>query len=432
MKYIVLKDGTKKYIKPTQLMGIINVTPDSFYAGSRVSSVEDALQKAEEMVQSGASFLDIGGESTRPGSLPVTPEEEAERICPVIRAVKNAWPDVLVSADTYHAYTAKAAIEAGADIINDISGLTFDPDMIEVIASAGVPVVIMHIKGTPEHMQDDPQYDDVVEEVYSFLEDRVNAAVAGGIARDKIMIDLGIGFGKTAEHNITLLQNIRRFDDLGLPHLMAVSRKTFIGKLLGSEDAPLPPSERLFGTTGTTIYARMQNIEAVRVHDVKENAQALRVFEALNGSLKTKAVIALGSNMGDRNNYLERAIEQMDLRAGKVLKRSSILETKAYGYTDQADFLNMAVLLETELSPHDLLDVLHEIEAELDRVRLIHWGPRTIDLDIIFYGDQILNDPDLIIPHADYRNRSFVLTPLLEIVPDYEDPVTHIKIRDMT
>ena len=141
-------------------------------------------------------------------------------------------------------------------------------------------------------------------------------------------------------------------------------------------------------------------------------------------------VIALGSNMGDRRSYLEQALELLEQRAGRILRQSSVIETKAYGYTEQADFLNMAVLMETDLIPHELLDVLHEIEAELDRVRLIHWGPRTIDLDIIFYGDLVLNDPDLIIPHADYRNRDFVLIPLREIVPDYADPVTGKTVRE--
>ncbi|MBR3245547.1 MAG: dihydropteroate synthase, partial [Parasporobacterium sp.] len=312
MKSILLKDGTRRFLKPTEIMGIINVTEDSFFAGSRVGSTEDALQRAEQMIKDGAAFLDIGGESTRPGALPVTAEEEAAKICPVIRAIKERYPEILVSADTYHASTAEKAIEAGVDIINDISGLTADPEMIPVCAKAGVPVIIMHSKGDPEHMQDNPQYDDVVEEVYAFLKTQVAAAIAGGIRQDRIMIDVGIGFGKNLEHNMALLRNIGRFNELYLPHLMAVSRKTWIGMLLGKDGKPVPSEERLYGTIASSIYAYTKNIEMVRVHDVKENAEALLVFEELQKfsgkeSGKFKAVIAMGSNLGDKRGYLEKA-----------------------------------------------------------------------------------------------------------------------------
>lgn len=436
MRSIILKDGREKTFQAAEIMGILNATEDSFFSGSRVSSVEAALKRAEEMVAEGAVILDVGGESTRPGSLPITAEEEQERICPVIRGIRKRFPDILISADTYRASTASAAIDAGADIINDISGLTADPEMIPLLAESGVPVVIMHSKGTPEHMQDDPQYENVVEEVYGFLKERIEAAVAGGISRKKIIADVGIGFGKTLAHNLALLQNLGRFHELDVPHLMAVSRKTWIGMLLGRDGAVLPPEERLYGTIAASLYAVVQNIEMVRVHDVKENAQAIRVFKALlerkaTEQEETDVVIALGSNMGDRRDYLEQAILRMGEKAGTVLKRSEILETKAFGYTDQDDFLNMAVLLRTSLAPYELLDVLHEIENELGRVRTVHWGPRTIDLDIIFYGSLILNDQDLTIPHPDYSNRDFVLKPLLDIVPDFTDPVTGKKISEI-
>lgn len=429
MKKIVLKDGTERKLYPTQIMGIINVTEDSFYAGSRVGSVEAALIRAEQMVRDGAVILDIGGESTRPGSLPVTPEEEVKKICPVIKEIRKKFPDILISADTYRASTAAAAIDAGADIINDVSGLKKDPDMIPLCAKTGVPVVIMHSKGDPEHMQDDPHYEDVVKEVYSFLQTQMQAAMDGGIPKEKIIIDVGIGFGKTLEHNMALLRNIGVFNSLDVPHLMAVSRKTWIGALIAKDAAKLPSEERLYGTIASTIYAYIKKIELVRVHDVKENAQALYVFRKLMeketfGEGKEKAVIALGSNIGDRRAYLEQAIALMEERAGHIVKRSSVIETKAYGYTDQADFLNMAILLETTLSPHGLLAVLHDIEAELDRTREVHWGPRTIDLDIIFYGDHVINDPELTIPHPDYSNRDFVLQPVKEIVPGFTDPAT--------
>lgn len=439
MKSILLKNGVRRFFKPTEIMGIINVNEDSFYAGSRAASLDAALQMAEEMIRDGATVLDIGGESTRPGSKPVTAEEEAERVCPAIRGIRERWPDILISVDTYHASTAKKAIDAGADIVNDITGLLGDPDMIPVCAKAQVPVIIMHSKGDPEHMQDDPQYDDVVEEVYAYLKDGIERAVAGGILKERIMIDVGIGFGKTLEHNMALLQNIRRFNELNVPHLMAVSRKTWIGALLGSVAAPVPSEDRLFGTVASTIYAYTQNIEMVRVHDVKENAEALYIFKKLmersperirKEGETVQTVIALGSNIGDRKAYLDEAIHMMDEKAGHIVKQSQVQETKAYGYTDQEDFLNMAVLLETPLAPYELLDVLHEIEDDLARRRVVRWGPRTIDLDIIFYGDLILNDQDLTIPHPDYRNRDFVMTPLLEIVPDFTDPVTGKKVSE--
>lgn len=279
MSSIRLKDNTIYEFTPGRMefMGILNVTPDSFFEGSRVSGVEDAVQRADRLVAEGATFLDVGGESTRPGAAAVTPAEEAERVCPVIAAIKEAHPDVLVSVDTYHAATAGLAVEAGADIINDISAMTFDPEMGNVVRDCHVPVILMHVNGTPDHMQDNPVYENVVEEVHAFLEERIAFALKNGIARDRLMVDLGIGFGKTLEHNIELLKNIDRFRDLGLPHVMAVSRKTFIGQTLGETD----PAERLFGTVGVSVYGAAHGLEIARVHDVRENLQAVRMWEAL-------------------------------------------------------------------------------------------------------------------------------------------------------
>lgn len=277
MKHIRLRDGSLHTFPSMEMMGILNVTPDSFFEGSRVAGTESALTRAEQLIADGAVFLDVGGESTRPGSAPVTAEEEAARVCPVISAIKAAHPEILVSVDTYRASTAQLAIDAGADLINDISAMTFDEDMATVTADAGVPIILMHINGTPDHMQDDPQYGNVVEEVYAFLSERVEAALAAGIARDRLLIDLGIGFGKNRDHNLELLRNIDRFDELGLPQVMAVSRKTFIGQTLGRED----PADRLSGTLGVTVYGAAHHVEIARVHDVKENLDAVRMWEAL-------------------------------------------------------------------------------------------------------------------------------------------------------
>ena len=286
MSYILLKDGNKYEFSGMELMGIVNVTPDSFFAGSRAGGTEEAVARGLAMVREGASIIDIGGESTRPGAAPVTEEEEIRRVCPVVSGLKASCPDVLISVDTYHAKTAAAAMEAGADIINDISAMTFDEDMAGVVAKGGVPVVLMHTGGRPETMQADPRYDDVVEDVYRFLEERIRAAIDAGIRGDRIIIDLGIGFGKTAEHNLKLLQNIDRFRSLGMPHLMAVSRKSVIGAVLaerGADGQPAArsPEGRLAGTIAMTLYGRAHGIEMARVHDVRENADALRMAEAL-------------------------------------------------------------------------------------------------------------------------------------------------------
>lgn len=262
-----------------EMMGIINVTPDSFYAGSRVSGAEEALKTADRMIAEGAKILDIGGESTRPGSDPVSEEQEIERVVPVIRKIREHYPDILLSVDTYRSGTAEASLKAGCDIINDISALTFDPRMADVAAEYAAPVILMHIKGTPDHMQDDPHYDDVVREVHEFLERQISYAISKGITDDRIVIDLGIGFGKNDTHNLSLLRHIRAFDDLGMPHLLAVSRKSFIGRTLGEKD----PADRLYGTTAVTAYAATNGIELARVHDVKPNLDAARIIEAVMG-----------------------------------------------------------------------------------------------------------------------------------------------------
>ena len=278
-----LKESRIFVFERMEMMGIINVTPDSFYADSRMmeGSLEQAwdtaFAKAGQHIAEGAKMIDVGGESTRPGSAPVTAEEEIRRICPVIERIKKTWPEVLVSADTYRAGTARAAIAAGADMINDISGLTFEPALADVIAEAGAAIVIMHTGGRPETMQQDPHYEDVTAEVHEFLRRQIDFALSRGIGRDQIMIDMGIGFGKTREHNLTLLRDIEKFEDLRCPHLLAVSRKSFLGSTLGRED----PADRLPGTLAVTAYAAARGIAAARVHDVKENLDVARMTEVL-------------------------------------------------------------------------------------------------------------------------------------------------------
>lgn len=438
MNSIRLRNGAIHTFTHTEVMGIVNVTPDSFFAASR-SSTEEAAAYAERLIREGAEIIDVGGESTRPGAEEVSPEEECRRVCPVIERIREKHPEILISIDTYHSETAKAAVEAGADIINDISAMEFDPKMAAVAAGLGVPIILMHTGGRPKEMQKDPQYADVVEDVRSYLRRRADQAIRWGIARDRIILDPGIGFGKNYDHNVALLQELNTFCEMGFPVLLGVSRKTVIGQMLDHAD----PADRLYGTIATSLHACMAGVDIVRVHDVKENAEAIRVLEILRADTlrqrweekkqveTTRAVIGMGSNMGDRKGYLTKALEEIEKRAGVITGRSQIIETRAYGYTEQDDFLNMVASIETALTPHELLSVLQDIEHELGRVRTIHWGPRTIDLDILYYGDEIIDDNDLHVPHPDLYNREFVLRPLAELDENYIDPRKNQTIKQL-
>jgi dihydropteroate synthase len=256
-------------------MGIVNVTPDSFSDGGRFVSVAAAVDHAVVLAGQGADILDVGGESTRPGAEPISLDEEMQRVVPVIERLRGAV-DVPISIDTTKAEVARQALQAGATIVNDVSGLTFDPDMTPVCAASDCGVICMHIRGTPQTMQQHPHYDDVVAEVARRLSDRIAALVAAGIDRDRIAIDPGIGFGKTAEHNVQILANIARFRALGRPVLIGHSRKSFLKKLIGR-----PIDERLAGTIGVAIAAAMQSVDLLRVHDVGPVRDALQAWRAL-------------------------------------------------------------------------------------------------------------------------------------------------------
>jgi len=260
----------------TVVMGILNVTPDSFYDGGRYARAEAAVQRALQMVQDGADIVDIGGESTRPGSQPVPEEEELRRVLPVIEAVRGQV-DVPISIDTTKSRVAERALQAGACMVNDISGLGFDPRMAEVVARHGALCCVMHIQGTPQTMQQNPQYEDVVRDIRRYFEERLALAERAGIPRENIWLDPGIGFGKTVEHNLEILRRLREFTAFGLPILIGTSRKSFIGKILGD----LPPEERLEGTAATVAIAIMNGANAVRVHDVREMVRVARMTDAV-------------------------------------------------------------------------------------------------------------------------------------------------------
>lgn len=265
-----------KLLKPnhTTVMGIINVTPDSFFSGSRVDEA-NLLKRVEDMVKYGAEIIDIGGESTRPGSDPVPLEEEIQRVIPAIKTIRSHF-DIPISVDTYKSEVAKQALENGANIINDISAFRMDENMVQVASYYKCPVILMHMKGTPKTMQQNPQYEDVVNEIVQFFKERIEFAEKHGI--QEIIIDPGIGFGKTLQHNLEILRRIDEFKSLGKPVLIGASRKSMIGMILD-----LPPEERLNGTLAITAYCAMHNIEIVRVHDVKENVEVVKIIEAIKG-----------------------------------------------------------------------------------------------------------------------------------------------------
>ncbi|WP_111089578.1 dihydropteroate synthase [Acetomicrobium hydrogeniformans] len=260
------------------IMGILNLTFDSFYPQSRIGDdKETLLQRAEKMIEDGADILDIGAESTRPGAEPLSLEEEMRRLIPGVESLRKNFPEAVISVDTYKAAVAEAAVEAGADIINDISGLSFDSNMADTIARLGVPVIIMHIKGTPKDMQKDPRYDDVIGEIKEFLEDKMALAAKSGIKREQIVLDPGLGFGKRNEDNLCILKNIREFRSLGRPILIGHSRKGTISKVLGCKG----PEEALYGTLAISAYCALNGVEILRVHDVLENKQVVTMISAI-------------------------------------------------------------------------------------------------------------------------------------------------------
>jgi dihydropteroate synthase len=266
---------TLDFSRNTFVMGILNCTPDSFHPGSRLPTLQEAVRAAESMIQAGVDILDVGGESTRPGSDAVPVEEEIRRVVPVIRAIRAAG-DAVISVDTRNRKTAERALDAGADIVNDISALAHDPGMARLVAERGVPVVLMHMRGTPKTMQDRVAYDDTVADVLRELDASVSAAVAAGIPLQRIIVDPGIGFGKNTEDNLRLIRGLAAFRSLGTPILVGLSRKHFIGEVTGR-----PVGERLAGTIAANTLAVLLGADIVRVHDVAEAVAMVRIIDAV-------------------------------------------------------------------------------------------------------------------------------------------------------
>ena len=258
-----------------RIMGVINVTPDSFSDGGDRFDLGRAVADGQAMLAAGADILDVGGESTRPGAAPVDPKEEQRRVLPVVRALATAG--AVVSIDSRNAATLAEALAAGATIVNDISALTGDPESLPLVAGADCGIVLMHMQGAPQTMQEAPHYDDVVLEVYDFLEARLEACDRAGISRSRIAVDPGIGFGKSLEHNLALLESLAIFHGLGCPILLGVSRKRFIGRLSGE----VPPKARLPGSLAAALSGLARGAQILRVHDVGETVQATRVWQAI-------------------------------------------------------------------------------------------------------------------------------------------------------
>ncbi|MEK6237059.1 MAG: dihydropteroate synthase [Planctomycetales bacterium] len=259
------------------LMGILNVTPDSFSDGGNYLAQQAAVEQGMRLASEGADLIDIGGESTRPYSTPVSEQEELSRVLPVVESLAGKLT-IPLSIDTSKARVAEACVQAGAEIINDVTGLQGDPRMIDAAVSTGAGVCVMHMQGTPQVMQDSPTYQDVVEDVFDYLRERRDALEEAGIAPDKIALDPGVGFGKTHQHNLALLANCERFHELGRPLLLGPSRKGFIGKLLQDKQAP-----RVFGTIGVALSLASQGVQVLRVHDVGAVREALLLFDSCGG-----------------------------------------------------------------------------------------------------------------------------------------------------
>ena len=276
-----LRDRTLEWGHRTYLMGILNITPDSFSDGGEFYTLDQALRQAQHLVRTGTDILDIGGQSTRPGAKPISVEAELQRVIPPIEAIRRAEDEqlraILISVDTTRAEVARAAIMAGADLVNDISGATFDPSMLATVAELRVPIVLMHMRGTPATMQEYTQYEDLIGDILDFLQQRIEAAQAAGIAANAIALDPGIGFAKSYPQNLEILRRLSEFRALGYPLLVGPSRKSFIGWILNRPH----PKERVWGTAAACCAAIAGGTDILRVHDGAEMADVCRVADAI-------------------------------------------------------------------------------------------------------------------------------------------------------
>ena len=398
------------------VMGILNVTPDSFSDGGQHNALDAALEHAHRMLDEGAAIIDVGGESTRPGSDEVSIGEEIDRVIDVVRVLSDEG--VCVSIDTRHAEVARVAVEMGASIINDVSGFR-DPAMVKVATECDAGLVVMHMKGEPKTMQNDPQYDAVVVEVRDYLRNRAAELETAGIAHDRICIDPGPGFGKTPSQTLEMVRNYHEFARLGYPLMAAFSRKSFIGYAYHIED----PAERDAASAAEALLACELGASVVRTHNVAMTVEALKDLRPLV-VLSLGCNIALVGNPGEEQEgkiaQLNQAITQLcSLPDSQIIDISSFYSSEPAYYEDQEEFVNAIVLMRCGVAPRELLDYLHAIENSLGRVRTIANGPRTCDIDIVDYQMYVVDNEVLTLPHPRILERDFVVKPLMELRPNF-------------
>ena len=402
------------------IMGVLNLTPDSFSDGGEFVEHDAAISHAKEMLEQGALIIDIGGESTRPGAIPVSSDEEWNRIGRVVE--KLASQGICVSVDTRHSDVARKAIDAGASIINDVSGFS-DPKMIDAVKDSDVGVVVMHMQGDPTDMQDDPRYVDVVKEVCDYLSERAKELEASGISAKRICLDPGPGFGKTHKQTIELMRNLHEVVHLGYPVMVAASRKSYVGYAYRIDDPN--PKARDEASAQEALLACELGASIVRTHNVSATVKALQ-------GLCPYVFLSLGSNVAlvaEDGEETEAKIAQINLAVAalcqlpdsKLIDMASFYESDPAYDEDQDAFVNTVVLLRTGIPPKELLDYLHAIEATLGRVRDEDRpkGPRVIDVDIIDYQLYTAISKELMLPHPGALERDFVVKPLLEIAPNH-------------
>ncbi len=408
------------------VMGILNVTPDSFSDGGAHADFASAVAHARAMQEAGAQIIDVGGESTRPGSAEVSVDEELSRVLDVVRQLADMG--LCVSIDTRHAEVARACVEAGASIINDVTGFS-DPAMREVAAGCNAGLVVMHMQGRPATMQNNPRYRDVVAEVKDYLATQASVLEEAGVSRDRICLDPGPGFGKTPEQTLELMRNFHEFNRLGYPTMCAVSRKSYIGKAYEIEHA----ADRDEVSAQEALFACELGASVVRAHDVSATVQALK-------DLRPYVLVALGSNValvgGENEGTTEGKIANLQqaitglccIPDTQIVDISSYYVSEPAYHEDQEHFVNAVVLLRTGVPPKELLSYLHAIENSLGRVREMANGPRTLDLDIVDYQMYVAQTEELTLPHPRVCERDFVVRPLLELLPRHvladDTPVT--------
>ena len=401
------------------LMGIVNVTPDSFSDGGKHFETAAAVACARTMVAEGAAIIDVGGESTRPGHISVSEEEELSRVVRVLEALAGEI-DAPISIDTSKAAVAQEAVRLGASVINDVWGLQRDPAMADVVAETGSAVVIMHNRAEIDEAID------ILDDVERFLERSLGLAARAGAPFSRILLDPGVGFGKTSRQNHACIWNLARFRRFGAPILLGLSRKSFIGKILGTT-----VDQRLFGTLAADTIGLVQGASVLRVHDVEENRITLEIFKALSASAQPPALagpraggranvlLSLGGNVGDKTGTMRRAFRALaDEPQIELAAVSRLYRTPPWGKTDQDWFVNACALVLTRLAPEALLDRVKALEVRLGRTPSERWGPRLIDIDLIAYDDLAFTSERLTLPHPELFNRAFVLAPLAEIAPE--------------